>query len=243
MSSPFLAAEWRKLILFNYAVEAKYLLPYVPAGTELDTYNDICYVSLVGFMFVKTKLKGIPVPFHQDFEEINLRFYVKHKTKNGAWRRGVVFISEFVPKTMISFVANTIYNEHYDTVDMEHSWEESDHEISVEYKLKKEEWFSMKVVADKTAQEIPVACEAEFITEHYWGYTFLDENKTSEYEVWHPRWRVYPIKSYSCNFNFENVYGNEFAFLDKLKPFSVMLAEGSEIKVMGGSEWKVDGKQ
>lgn len=234
--STFLSAEWRKLILINYAIEEKHLLPYLPAGTQLDTYNGICYVSLVGFMFINTKLKGIPVPFHQNFEEVNLRFYVKHKTKNGAERRGVVFIKEIVPKMMISFVANTLYGEHYETLDMDHSWNERDGLLEVEYKIEKEQWYSMKVIADPASEEIPVSCEAEFITEHYWGYTKLNETETSEYEVWHPRWKVHPVKSYSCDFDFGKVYGSDFAFINDLKPFSVMLAEGSEIKVMEGGK-------
>lgn len=234
--STFLSAEWRKLILINYAIEEKHLLPYLPAGTQLDTYNGICYVSLVGFMFVNTKLKGIPVPFHQNFEEVNLRFYVKHKTKNGAERRGVVFIKEIVPKMMISFVANTLYGEHYETMDMDHSWNERDGLLEVEYKIEKDQWYSMKVIADTASEEIPVSCEAEFITEHYWGYTKLSDTETSEYEVWHPRWKVHPVKSYSCDFDFGKVYGSDFAFINDLKPFSVMLAEGSEIKVMEGGK-------
>ncbi len=240
MSTPFLTAEWRKLILINYAVDVQHLQPYVPAGTVLDTYNNICYVSLVGFMFLNTKLKGIPIPFHQDFEEVNLRFYVKHQTKNGAWRRGVVFIKEFVPKTMISLVANTIYKEHYETVDMDHSWDESSDELKIEYSLsdfdsaQSDKQYHIRVVAEKNATEIPVACEAEFITEHYWGYTKISNTETSEYEVWHPRWKVYPVKKYECNFDFKKLYGDNFEFLNRLKPFSVMLAEGSEIKVMGG---------
>lgn len=234
--STFLSAEWRKLILINYAIEEKHLLPYLPAGTQLDTYNGICYVSLVGFMFVNTKLKGIPVPFHQNFEEVNLRFYVKHKTKNGAERRGVVFIKEIVPKMMISFVANTLYGEHYETMDMDHSWNERDGLLEVEYKIEKDQWYSMKVIADTASEEIPVSCEAEFITEHYWGYTKFSDTETSEYEVWHPRWKVHPVKSYSCDFDFGKVYGDDFAFINELKPFSVMLAEGSEIKVMEGGK-------
>jgi uncharacterized protein YqjF (DUF2071 family) len=234
--STFLTAEWRRLILFNYAIEEKHLLPYLPFGTQLDTYSGICYVSLVGFMFVNTKLKGIPVPFHQNFEEVNLRFYVKHKTRNGAERRGVVFIKEIVPKVMISFVANTLYGEHYETMEMDHTWKEQKGLLEVEYRIEKDRWYSMKVIADIATEEIPAACEAEFITEHYWGYTKLNETETSEYEVWHPRWKVHGVKSYECNFDFGKVYGTDFAFLNQLQPFSVMLAEGSEIKVMEGGK-------
>ena len=91
----FLTAEWRKLALANYEVDQKLLEPYLPHGTELDVWNGRCYVSLVGFMFQNVRLLGIPVPFHTEFEEVNLRFYVRHK-KDGEWRRGAVFISEFV---------------------------------------------------------------------------------------------------------------------------------------------------
>ena len=59
----FLRAEWRKLALANYAVDPALLQPMVPHKTELDLWNDTCYVSLVGFMFVNTRLLGIKVPF------------------------------------------------------------------------------------------------------------------------------------------------------------------------------------
>ena len=118
----FLNAEWRKLVLVNYCIEASVLKKHVPFGTELDIREGKCYVSLVGFMFVNTKLLGVKVPFHINFEEVNLRFYVKRKAHN-EWRRGVVFIKEIVPKPMLTFVANTVYKEHYETLPMKHSWE------------------------------------------------------------------------------------------------------------------------
>lgn len=241
MTSPFLTAGWRKIILANYVIDAHHLSHLIPYKTELDTYNDTCYVSLVGFLFDDVKIKGVPIPFHTEFPEINLRFYVKHQTKNGAWRRGVVFIKEFVPKMMVSFVANNIYGEHYETVDMDHSWIEKQDTLEIEYSLsafdyaQSDKRFLMRAVAEKNPTEIPLACEAEFITEHYWGYTKKGKHETSEYEVWHPRWKTYPVKEFSCNFDFGLLYGKEFEFLNELKPFSVMLAEGSEIKVMQGN--------
>lgn len=116
----FLKAEWRKLALANYIIDQKLLVKYLPAGTELDLWNGNCYVSLVGFMFVNTKLLGIKIPFHTNFEEVNLRFYVK-RFDQGEWKRGVVFIKEIVPKPALTFVANTVYNENYETLPMEHS--------------------------------------------------------------------------------------------------------------------------
>jgi uncharacterized protein len=88
---PFLYAEWRKLALFNYTIAPEALQPFMPYGTELDLWNGKCYISLIGFMFKNTRVLGLPIPGHINFEEVNLRFYVKRKV-NGEWRRGVVFI-------------------------------------------------------------------------------------------------------------------------------------------------------
>src|SRR5688500_2284903 len=115
MKKVFLEAEWRKLAMANYCVDKKILAKYLPYDTEIDIWEDKCYVSLVGFMFLNTKLKGIKIPFHSNFEEVNLRFYVRHKC-TGEWKRGVVFIKEIVPLPTLTFVANTIYKENYETM-------------------------------------------------------------------------------------------------------------------------------
>lgn len=119
MSKTFLTAEWRKLLMANYAVDPKLLAPYLPCKTEIDLLEGTCYVSLVGFMFLNTKLMGIKIPFHTHFEEVNLRFYVRYKDGD-QWKRGVVFIKEIVPRPALTWVANTIYKENYETMPMEH---------------------------------------------------------------------------------------------------------------------------
>jgi uncharacterized protein YqjF (DUF2071 family) len=230
----FLKAEWRKLAIANYVVEPSVLKSFLPTKTELDLKNGKCYLSLVGFMFLNTRLKGIPVPFHRNFEEINLRFYVTHETPEKEIRRGVVFIREIVSKPMLSLVANTVYNEHYFTMPTNHEWKMSENELTVAYKWKKDKWNSFQIVAGNSQNEIAVGSNEEFITEHYWGYTKDKSGNTSEYAVHHPRWKVYAVKEYSVDVDFGKVYGNEFSFLNNLKPDSVMLAEGSEISVMNG---------
>lgn len=216
----------------NYAVDQKILKAFLPNKTEFDLWNNACYVSLVGFMFLNTKLKGFKIPFHSNFEEVNLRFYVRHKD-GYEWKRGVVFIKEIVPKPVLTFVANTIYKENYETMPMSHAWINSDDSLRVEYKWKKKTWNSFAVKTSATANAITAGSEEEFITEHYWGYTQV-ENKTSEYGVAHPRWDVYQTKEYSINVDFGDVYGKSFQFLASEKPVSIFLAEGSEIKVKAG---------
>lgn len=227
----FLTAEWRKLAIANYTVDNQVLAPYIPFGTELDTWNGTCYVSLIGFLFKNTRLLGIKVPFHANFEEVNLRFYVRYKDQ-GEWKQGVVFIKEIVPKFALAYVANTIYNENYMALPMAHTWSESATQRTVQYKWKyKNQWQSFEVTAQKEILPIPSESETEFITEHYWGYAKHSDRKTNEYEVKHPKWGHYPVEDYLIDVDFALTYGERFGFLNHQKPVSVMLAEGSAVSV------------
>lgn len=227
----FLKAEWRKLVIANYVIDPSVLEKYLPFGTQLDLWKDQCFVSLVGFRFVNTKMLGLKIPFHTNFEEVNLRFYVK-RLENNEWKRGVVFIKEIVPKVAITLVANTFYKEHYETMTMDHHWSDDGVNRTVEYKWKKHKrWHSIQVEASSESSPLIPGSETEFITEHYWGYAQVNATKTNEYEVTHPRWDTYEVKKYSIEVDFGAVYGKEFGFLTGAQPTSVMLAEGSEITV------------
>lgn len=227
----FLKAEWKNLALFNYEVDAKILEKYLPVGTEIDIWNDKCYVSLVGFMFKNTKVLGLKVPFHINFEEVNLRFYVK-RFENGEWKRGVVFIKEIVPKKAITFIANTLYQEHYETQKMRHEIIENEDSNTFMYQWKNgKEWNTIEIETKKDSSKIEIDSEAEFITEHYFGYTKIDQETTFEYEVTHPRWEQFEVLSHRIDIDFEKIYGTDFGFFQTQKPTSVFLAEGSKITV------------
>ncbi len=231
MSSSFLTAEWRKLAIANYVVDSKILLPYLPYQTEFDLLDGKCYVSLVGFMFLHTKLKGIAVPFHRNFEEVNLRFYVRYND-NGTWKHGVVFIKEIVPLPALAFVANTFYKENYKTLLMKHHWDISATKTLVSYSWKHaDKWNFFSVTADPTPIPIRAGSSEAFITEQHWGYTAIGEQATMEYKVEHPTWTTYPVHETYIDIAFDKLYGHRFAFLNTQKPASVMLAEGSPISV------------
>ncbi|MEM0575375.1 YqjF family protein [Flavobacterium polysaccharolyticum] len=227
----FLTAQWKNLILANYIVHSDTLQKYLPAGTELDYFNGNCYVSLVGFLFQDTKVLGLKIPNHINFEEVNLRFYVKH-FENGEWKRGVVFIKEIVPKSAITFVANTLYKEHYETQTMNHNVKLKAEILNVSYQWNQNDEINyIEVNAYDFLSPLDPNSEAEFIMEHYYGYTKYTKNTTYEYEVQHPKWEQYSIKNYSIEVDFEKNYGRDFAFLNSTKPSSVFLANGSEITV------------
>lgn len=229
----FLTAKWLDLVMANYAIEPKILQNRVPIGTKLDFFDGKCFVSLVAFKFFDTKVLGIPIPFHINFLEVNLRFYVKREIKNEL-KRGVVFVKEIVPRFAISFVARTFYGEPYQTWKMRldevynekltYSWSKN----SINNNLSVEKGENLGVPPENS--------EGEFIIEHYWGYTKRGENRTDEYKVEHPKWNLFATKNAKIEVDFAKTYGEEFAFLTKEKPHSVILAEGSEIAVYKGKK-------
>jgi uncharacterized protein YqjF (DUF2071 family) len=236
MPTTLLTAEWRKLIMAQYEVEPAALAPWLPAGTELDLYQGRCYVSLVGFLFDRVHVLGLPIPFHTRFEEVNLRFYVARTEPDGTRRRGVVFIREFVPRAAITLIANSLYEEPYATLPMCHSIASTPGGLTVSYSWRcNKAWHSLAVEADPTPQSIESGSEEEFITEHYWGYTKRTRGATSEYVVQHPRWQVYPIRKFAIQADFAALYGPAFASLNEQPPSSVLLAEGSSVSVSTGT--------
>jgi uncharacterized protein len=232
MASKFLTAEWKNLIMANYVVNPAVLMPYLPNKTELDLFNGKAFVSLVGFMFTNTRVMGLKIPFHVNFEEVNLRFYVKYND-NGTWKRGTVFIKEIVPKPAISFIANTVYHEKYDTKRMKHLTTETETEINLSYQWKhKNKWNRIEASVQKPVQEMVSGSEEEFIAEHYWGYSKYNDTTTFEYNVQHPPWKIFPVKNYLIDCDFRTLYGDSFSILTVAKPNSVFVAEGSEISVL-----------
>jgi len=228
MPKPFLTAEWRKLAVVNYVVDPVVLLPYVPLNTSLEFWNKRCYVSLVGFMFYNTRIKGLKIPFHVNFEEINLRFYVQRND-----RKGVVFIREIVSKPAVSFIANLFFHENYKTLPTAYSHIVTPGNLNIEYRWKGKDWNALRIATEKSPRAIEAGSEEDYILEHYWGYK-KHKTTTVEYLIEHPRWEVYPVRSYHVDVDFGDVYGPDFAFLTNEKPVSVYLVEGSEVVVKEG---------
>lgn len=230
---PFLTAEWQNLAIANFEVDPDLLKSFVPAGTEIDFYDQKCLISLVAFQFINTKVLGVRVPYHSDFEEINLRFYVRRK-ENGLWRRGVTFIREIVPKYAITIIANSLYQEKYITLPTRHSLDLGNYSLRHTYQWKyRNQWNTFSVAAGLTTDDLIPGSLEEFITEHYWGYTKLNAISTTEYQVDHPRWEMHSINSYHIDVEFEKLYGTSFKILNQIAPQSIMLAKGSPVVVLG----------
>jgi hypothetical protein len=231
----FLTAEWHWLAMLNFELDPARLAPFVPAGTELDFWNGKTFVSVVGFLFQNTRVRGIPIPFHQDFEEVNLRFYVRRKVNN-EWLRAVVFIKELVPRLTIAWTARTFYNEPYIALPMSHRIEKAGEQVkSVTYAWQfNGRSNSLQLSTRGEAQLLREGSEPEFITEHYWGYTAQRDGSTLEYRVEHPRWSIREAQEARLDCDVAGLYGKQFAEVLSRPPTSAFLAEGSPVTVRKG---------
>jgi uncharacterized protein len=233
----FLSAEWRDLVMLNYAVDPQLLREYVPRGTELDSFNSTTYISLVGFRFLRTKLFGVlPLPFYSDFEEVNLRFYVRRRHSSGEYRRGVVFIREIVPKRAVALVARLAYGENYVRYPMQHlvSAPGARKVAQYEWQLGDGQWARIHAEG-KGDPVLPAEGSLEqFITEHYWGYSKQNDGGTLEYHVTHPQWRVWHSASGGFVGDAAGIYGSAFTGALQRPPDSAFIAEGSPVVVFKG---------
>ncbi len=228
----FLTAEWRYITLLNYVVDCGLLQPLVPPGTELDLYGGNAFLSVVGFHFTRTRVFRIPFPLHTNFEEVNLRFYVRRRTEAG-WRRGVVFIRELVPRRAIAFIARAFYGEPYSAFPMRHSIVASASDVRVEYAWRRAgRWESLRATAIGQPHGIVSGSEEEFITEHNWGYT-ARRTGCSEYQVEHPSWRVWSCDEAALDADISSLYGEQFVGSLSGLPTSAFIAEGSPIVLRG----------
>jgi uncharacterized protein YqjF (DUF2071 family) len=233
---PFLTARWEHLVLLNYVCPAARLAPLVPAGTTLDPWHGQTLVSLVGFRFEDTRLAGIPIPGHRSFDEVNLRFYVRRVADDGTVRRAVVFIRELVPRRAIAAIARWLYNEPYLRVPMGHTIDlDARAGGAVAYRWQHHgRRFAIGASVTGPAQVLAPGSEAEFITEHYWGYTRQRDGGTLEYEVAHPRWAVWTADAARFEGAADRLYGPDFAQVLSGRPQSAFVAVGSPVSVFRG---------
>jgi uncharacterized protein YqjF (DUF2071 family) len=236
---PFLTARWTNLVVANFEIPKEALASMTPRGTTLDTFEGRALVSVVAFMFEDTKLFGaLPAPPSPTFEEINLRFYVK-RVVDGVARRGVCFVREVVPSRLVAWVARTVYEEPYERHVTDSSWtfhDAADRSAGGTFAYG---WragdtrLGVRATTEGPLSPLAPGSEAEFIFEHYWGYTQRHDGTTSEYEVTHPPWRAWAVSRFEMEGDIGAFYGGPFVGALS-KPRSVFVAAGSEIGVLGG---------
>ena len=232
MTGTFLTADWRHLAMLNYEVDPRILAPLVPKGTELDMFRGRHFISLIGFLFLDTRVFGMPAFLHRDFEEVNLRFYVRRQVAQES-RGGVVFIREMVALPLVSAMARLTYNEPYRTVPMQHSLVETNGKLqSVEYLFGgPTDQCRIALHVDGLAQELRRGSEEEFLSQRGWGFTRQRDGGTIEYRVNHPRWRVWPNARWEVEGPLGDFYDPPFADILSAAPTLAFIADGSAVTV------------
>jgi uncharacterized protein YqjF (DUF2071 family) len=236
----FLKAQWKNLLMLNYEVDPEILKPYLPAGTVLDVWEGKTLVSMVGFLFLNTSVLGIKWPFHVNFEEINLRFYVRYYDGRN-WKRGAVFVSEIVSKVLITVIANTLYKENYSAMPTRHTIApQANDQTRFLYEWKKNgNWNKIGATVSNHFQDIEKGSQEEFIFEHYWGYNSISKTKTTEYGVEHVSWQVAKVNDYIFEADVEALYGKAFVPYLTVKPYSAFFANGSDVSVRMGDRIRI----
>jgi uncharacterized protein YqjF (DUF2071 family) len=236
LTTIFLTAEWRRLVMLNFPIAPKALEEHVPRGTTLDLWEGTAYISVVAFEFLKTRVKGWPLPFHQRFEEINLRFYVRAPGPEGS-RRGVVFIQEIVPKRAVALGARWFFQENYHACPMQskgcipHAGALGE----IEYRWKHHgHWLSIAAAYGGRLEALQENSLQEFIAEHYWGYSRQRNGDTHAYQVEHPPWKVWSMAEPTLTGDIATFYGSQFADALRVGPTSAFVAEGSPVVVHAG---------
>jgi len=230
----FLTANWKNLIMINFEVTPKLLLPFVPAGTELDLWKNKAFVSIIAFLFDEVKVLGIPAIGNKQFEELNIRFYIKRLDGKNI-KRGVAFVKEIVPKPLVTRIANFFFSEHYQTMKMSHEFSFTcinQKEIqNLEYIVKKDKFHRFSARLTSKLIDMEEGSFEEFIAEHYWGYSRVSDYKTIEYKVQHPKWKIFKESDIVFKCDFEKLYGNQWKFLNLKEPHSAFVAQGSKVSV------------
>ncbi len=232
MIGKFLTADWRHVAMLNYEVDPRVLAPLLPKGAELDSLGGRHFVSLVGFLFLDTHILGLPAFFHQNFEEVNLRFYVRRQVGDES-RAGVVFIRELVPLPLVSEMAKLTYNEPYRTVPMQHALVETNGKLQgVEYQFgEPRHQCRFALHLDGSVEELRPGSEEEFLAHRGWGYTRQRDGGTIEYRVEHPRWRVWPNARWELEGPLGDFYDAPFADILSGTPALAFVADGSAVSV------------
>lgn len=222
---PFLTADWVNVVAVTFAVGEEQLRPYLPRGAEIDTLDGSPRVSLVAFEFRDTRVRGLRIPGHVRFPEVNLRFYVRY-----GGERGVVFIRELVPRRAIAIVARRLYNEPYERTRMRCGEQRTDDGgVLVWHRFGHDSSLTVRAGAEAVVPEPGSA--AHWLTDHSLGVGRRRDDTTLLYDVFHPTWALREVTDSAFDVNFTRVYGRAWSWLHDAAPSHLSLAVGSLVTV------------
>jgi uncharacterized protein YqjF (DUF2071 family) len=231
MGWALLQGQVHHVAFVSFAVDPRALEPLVPAGTELDPWEDRTLVSLVAFQMTDNRLLGVPLPFARDYGQINLRFYVR-RPADGAWRHGVVFLRELVPVPALVAGARLLYRESYErqpvSARIRSPGTDGDRPGRAVYRWRRHDQLHRLAVDFMPPLALPEEGTLErFLVERHWGYVTVNEGATREYRVDHPAWRIWPAQAARLSPATAASFGGRFERALAGEAVSAFVAEGS----------------
>jgi len=208
--------EWNNAIFLHWQVELSELKKFVPKELEIDLFEEKPWVSVVAFTMEKIRLKNLPTfPPISDFDEINIRTYVKSNNKTG-----VYFLSMEGGNSLSCKVAKGISELPYRFSNIKRSknkYESNNSQfndkLNIQFEIGKE-------VTEKTKLE-------KWLTERY--ALFQDTEKSiNKFEIHHVEWPINEIKLKNLEINY-----SKFDKLIKNEPNIIQYSKGVKVLAWG----------
>lgn len=208
--------EWRNVIFLHYQVDLTQLKKFVPEELEIDLFDDKSWVSVVAFTMKKIRPKNLPyfAPV-SDFDEINIRTYVK---SNG--KAGVYFLSIEGGKGISCKIAKGISELPYRFSKIKRT--------SNKYQSQNSEFNDKLDIAFTKGKELTEKTELDkWLTERY--ALFQDtEEAINEFEIHHLEWPIDEIKLHSLEIDYPR-----FEELITEKPSKTHYSKGIQVIAWG----------
>lgn len=173
--------EWNRLFFLHFEVSFESLRKLVPLELELDDFEGKYYISIVPFTMEGIRPRFLPsIGIVSDFEELNVRTYVKTKGKSG-----VYFLNIEAGNSLSAFVSRTLSGLPYENAEMQRK-EECYYSMNENKKffLKAEYKIGTSVLI-KTPLQI-------WLTERYCLYLYV-QKILYRYQIHHKEWEIKEI--------------------------------------------------
>ena len=220
--------DWQHLLTATWAVHPSLLAPMVPARAILDLWNGDALLSLVGMRAVNVRVSGLPVPLHQDFDQISMRFCVRREVA-GETRRGLVFVKQIVPSASMTLVDRLLYHANYVNAPTRHDIEPGEQGWTSYEWLVGERWNRFSAVRAGAAVAPAEQSIEEFISHRPWAYSRQADGSTLESCAEHPRWEVWPAQEMLLDCDVAPLFGVEYVPVFASQPIATFVAVGSTV--------------
>jgi uncharacterized protein YqjF (DUF2071 family) len=235
LSRPFLTARWHNLVLMTFEAPEDLLRSYVPSTAELDRWRGQTHVSLVALQMRHVRVLGWRIPGFATHPQVNFRTYVRSGSDPG-----VSFVREFVPSRLIAALARLRYREPFEVARIEARFTEHADAVRVEYRFGPgKPRYRVAVVGSREAAVPPASSMERYLTERTHGCREDPSRRLWTFRVEHPTWATRRVTEAEYDVDFAELYGSDWAFLNRRPPVSTILAVGSDVAVYPPSSMRL----